>query len=356
MPTDISKLDKNLAPVLAADGLNWYDIRGLGLEGQGWSDTESPFDRLPARAKAVVRPPVWELSQHSAGISVRFVSDATSFSAKWKLRSANLAMPHMPATGVSGLDLYAKVRGDWVWAGVGVPHSQDASAGIAGGLLPGKREYRLYLPLYNGVESVSIGIAPEFKIAPAPRRKGKRAKGLVIYGTSITQGGCACRAGMGYPEIMSRDLDCAVVNQGYSGNGPMDLEMADFLAELDPAVFVIDSLPNMSQQMVKERPIPFVMKLRTARPRTPIVLVESITPQRYAVQDWKNADAALKNKSLAEAFATLKKSGVKNLHYVKGHQLLGDDTLGTVDGVHPTDVGFMRLAAVIGKAVKPLLK
>ncbi|MCE9591350.1 MAG: SGNH/GDSL hydrolase family protein [Planctomycetes bacterium] len=356
MATSIEKLDKNFAPAQVADGQSWYDTRTLGLEGRGWTDTETDFDRLPLRAKAVVRPPVWELSQHSAGISVRFVTDAPSISAKWKLRSANLAMNHMPATGVSGLDLYAKVKGKWVWAGVGVPQGQESTAQLVGALLPGKREYLLNLPLYNGVESLSIGIPSESKMLPAPRRKGKRGQGVVVYGTSIVQGGCACRAGMGYPEIMGRALDCHVINQGYSGNGPMELEMAPFLAELDPAVFVIDSLPNMNQQMTKERPIPFVQIIRKARPRTPIVLVESITVQRYPVQVNKNTDAQIKNANLAAAFRSLVKSGVKGLHYVKGHQLLGPDNLGTVDSVHPTDVGFMRMAAVIGKTAKPLLK
>lgn len=356
MTTAIEKLDKNFAPVKAADGSHWYDVLEIGLEGRGWRDTESPFDRLPARANGVVRPPVWELSRNSAGICVRFVSDSTSFSAKWKLRSAGLAMPHMPASGMSGLDFYAKVKGRWVWAGVGIPGGQDASTGLTSGLSPGKREYLLYLPLYNGVESVSIGIPGEFKILPAPKRKGKRGKGVVVYGTSIVQGGCACRSGMGYPEIMSRNLDCHMINQGYSGNGPMDMEMADFLGELDPAVFVIDSLPNMSPEQVTERAVPFVTKLRAARPTTPILLVENITYQRYAVQPPRGTYAQNKNKQLAAAFRTLKKSGMKHLHYLKGDHLLGDDTLGTVDGTHPTDVGFIRMAAAIGKAVKPLLK
>ena len=29
----------------------WVPTKDLTVEGQGWTDTEAPFDRLPARAK-----------------------------------------------------------------------------------------------------------------------------------------------------------------------------------------------------------------------------------------------------------------------------------------------------------------
>ncbi|MFQ5733448.1 MAG: SGNH/GDSL hydrolase N-terminal domain-containing protein, partial [Planctomycetaceae bacterium] len=92
----------------------WYDVRLVGVEGQGWASTKSPFDRLPAKAEKLVRRPVWGLSRHSAGQCVRFVTDATTLHATWTLTSPRLAMPHMPATGVSGLDLYVKTKsGRW---------------------------------------------------------------------------------------------------------------------------------------------------------------------------------------------------------------------------------------------------
>src|SRR4051794_38463234 len=61
----------------------WYDVRPLGVEGQGWTDTKAPFDRLPAKAEKLVRPPVWSLSQQSAGLCVRFVTDAPAIQARW---------------------------------------------------------------------------------------------------------------------------------------------------------------------------------------------------------------------------------------------------------------------------------
>ena len=131
------------------DALAWFDVRLLDLEGQGWKDVAAPFDRLPAKAERKVPPTVWNLSRQSAGLAVRFITDASTIQLKWSLTSANLAMPHMPATGVSGLDLYVRSNKDgrWQWAGVGQPRQKDDNrATIA--VPAGKKECLLYLPLY----------------------------------------------------------------------------------------------------------------------------------------------------------------------------------------------------------------
>ena len=144
----------------ADESIDWHDIKSLGLEGQAFSDVKAPFDRLPGRAEGVVRPAVWGLSRQSAGLCVRFVSDAPAIHAKWTLTSPNLAMPHMPATGVSGLDLYMRSPkdGTWRWLGSGRPSAKDNTAVIGSGHATGKNEFMLYLPLYNGV-SAEIGRA-----------------------------------------------------------------------------------------------------------------------------------------------------------------------------------------------------
>src|SRR5690606_17509959 len=95
-------------------------------EGKGWRETKAPYDRLPAAAENVVRAPVWNFAQDSAGLYFRFVTDADSLRARWRLRKPNrLAMPHMAASGVSGLDLYVRDGDSWHWLGVGAPDKKD---------------------------------------------------------------------------------------------------------------------------------------------------------------------------------------------------------------------------------------
>ncbi len=126
--------------------------------------------------------------------------------------------------------------------------------------MPPGEQYLVYLPLYNGVKSVEIGIPKGRKIAAAAAPSHQ--KPIVIYGTSITQGGCASRPGMAWTSIVGRQLETPVINLGFSGSGKMEPAMADLLAELDPSVYVLDCLANMSPEMLAERVEPFVEKLR----------------------------------------------------------------------------------------------
>lgn len=337
--------------------IRWTDIRDFGLEGQGWKDTRDPFDRLPAKAEGRVRPPVWDLSRHSAGMHVRFVTDAREIHARWILTSPQLAMVHMPATGVSGLDLYVKTaKGDWRWLAVGRPDAQSNTVALVKGLPPGSREFLLYLPLYNGVRSVEIGLPQSSQVSPAGGWGPGSRKPMVFYGTSILHGACASRPGMAHSEILGRRFHFPHINLGFSGNGRMEPEMADLLAELDPSVYVLDCLPNMSAEEVTQRVEPFVRALRARHPTTPIVLVEDRTYADAFLIATKRDRNETSRAALRAAFDRLRKAGVRQLHYVPGANLLGDDGEGTVDSSHPNDLGFMRQADVLAKVLKPILR
>ncbi|MBA4148549.1 MAG: SGNH/GDSL hydrolase family protein [Verrucomicrobia bacterium] len=338
-----------------APRLTWHGVRSLPIEGKGWEDTKDFYDRLPARAEKMVRPSVWNLSRDSAGLCARFVTDAESISAKWTLRKESLSMPHMPASGMSGLDLYVKEQGKWRWLGAGRPKQFPTNEAVLVRNVPkAQREYLLYLPLYNGVTAVDIGVPAEAKFHAAPSRDDK--KPIVFYGTSILQGGCASRPGLAYPAIIGRKLDWPVINLGFSGNAKSEPELAELLAELDPSAYVLDPLPNMDAVAVRERIEPFVHTLRSAHPKTPIILVESLSyTDGFLVETRKNRYTS-SNAALREAFKNLKKSGVKNLHYIPGKDLIGQDGEGTVDGTHPNDLGFMRMADEIGPVLRRLVR
>jgi len=322
------------------------------MEGRGWTDMERLrwFDRLPAAAEGKVTPAVWGLSRDSAGMMVRFKTDATSIWANYVLRSERIAFSHMPATGVSGVDLYARDdRGRWRWVNVTRPDKKDVKQAFATDLAPGPREYAAYLPLYNGVESLEIGVTKGAKFEGLPPRA---AKPIVFYGTSITHGACASRPGMVHTAILGRRFDRPVINLGFSGNGRMDPAVGEFLCKLDAAVYVIDCLPNMSPPDVRTKCPPLVKMLRAARPQTPIVLVEDrrftnswIRPERKKFHTDNHA-------ALRACYESLKKEGVAKLFYIPGDGMLGDDTEGATDASHPSDLGFMRQA----DAFEPVLR
>jgi hypothetical protein len=335
---------------------SWHDIRRFGVEGRGWNDTKDFYDRLPAKAESRVRQPVWDLSRNSAGMCVRFVTDATAIRARWALTESWLYLPNMTAIGKSGLDLYVKTERGWHWLAVGQPTAQTNEVVLVENLLPGKREYLLYLPLYNGTKFVELGIPSNATIEPAgPRGPGIR-KPIVFYGTSIQQGLSASRPGMVHSAILGRRFNWPTINLGFSGQGKMEPELAGLLAELDPSVYVLDCLPNLVAEEIKERVEPFVRKLRAAHPDTPIVLVEDRTMQDSFLIAGRMEYYHRKDRAeLKLAYERLKAAGVKNLYYIPGDNLFGDDGEGSVDGSHPSDLGFMRQADIFARVLGPLL-
>ena len=337
----------------------WFDLKVLDVEGQAWSETKAPFDRFPAKAEKKVREAVWGLSRHSAGLCTRFETSARSIKARWTLTAARLEMPHMPATGVSGLDLYVKSEdGFWRWLAVGQPKAQTNEVTLVSSLPAGTHEFLLYLPLYNGVSSVEIGLSADAKLSKAEPYKnedGSLRKPIVFYGTSITQGGCASRPGMVHTAILQRRLDHPVVNLGFSGNGKMEMEVVELMAEIDASCYVIDCLPNLEPKEVAERTEPLVRKLREARPKTPILLVEDRSYSDAFLVTSKRERNEYSRHALHSAHARLRGDGVEGLFYLDGDFLLGADNEGTVDSSHPTDLGFFRQADAFEQVLRPIL-
>ena len=341
-------------PVIPADA-QWHDVTTWGVEGRGWEDQERQrwYDRLPAKAEKTVTPAVWALSRDSAGMMVRFKTDATAIFARYDLSKPELARVAMPATGVSGLDLYARdENGQWRWVHCTRPDKQHVEQIIASDLAPGEHEFAAYLPLYNGIEKLEIGVPADAKFAGLKPRE----KPIVFYGTSITHGANASRPGMVHTAILGRHLDRPVINIGFSGNGRMDAAVGDLINELDAVAIVIDCLPNMRPADVTAKCVPLVKQLRSKHANTPILLVEDrrftnswITPTRARFHDDNHA-------ALKAAYDQLKAENVTNLHYIGGDALYGTDADGSNDASHATDLGFLRQAETFEPVLRAALK
>lgn len=336
--------------------LAWHNPEEWGLEGRTWLNLPRKrfYDRFPEEAHGKVPAPVWDLSRHSTGMATRFKTNATMIYVRYKLLSASLAMPHMPATGASGVDLYARdSEGKWRWVNVTRPDKQELEVQIIQGMPAEDREYLMYLPLFNGVDKLEIGVPKDRAFERLKPRD--ESTSLLFYGTSITHGACASRPGMCHPAILGRRFDRPVINLGFSGNGKMDKEVGDLLIKVNPAVFVIDCSPNMAADLINERCIPLIEQIRAARPETPIVLVEDrrntnswTLPARYAHHTANHA-------ALKASYEKLLTAGVKNLHYIEGDHLLGDDADGATDGSHPSDLGYFRQADVMEPIIRKAL-
>jgi lysophospholipase L1-like esterase len=326
------------------------------IEGQGWSDIG--YNRLPHTAEALVRSPVWSLSRHAAGLSIRFTTDADSLQIEYQV-DGNITMNHMPATGVSGLDLYGKDEaGNWLWYKGKNTFGETVKFHFKTEKSPkGGREYQLYLPLYNNCKNLKIGVPEGSSITFHPQRKEKP---LLVYGTSIAQGACASRPGMAWTNILGRKLDYPIVNLGFSGNGRLEPEVLEFVTDVDAEIYILDCLPNLSpnethtEEEIKKRLLNSIQHIREKRPKAKILLTQHAGYSDGEVDDQRRSVYETLNRWTSDVFIDLQRN-TRNLYILTKAEInLSNDAF--VDGTHPTDLGMEQYALGYEKKLKEMME
>jgi hypothetical protein len=260
----------------------------------------------------------------------------------------------MTPTGVRGLDLYTLEDGEWLFVGAGQPNGKTSRNVFRRNMKGEMREYIMYLPLYDGIVDLAIGVdsaAVVEKPHVADLVPSKNNLPIVFYGTSVTQGGCATRPGMAFPAIMERKLHKETINLGFSGNGRMDKCVGDKIAQIPASMYVIDCLSNCTIDMVRDSTEHFVRAIVEANPDVPVILLSNYCyPYQYLDEQFQK-DTEEENALWKEFAEKFRKEGYKNVRYLdayaKGNMKkspIGPDHEGTVDGGHMTDLGFLRFA------------
>jgi len=328
------------------------------VQGQGWAkELKGTYQRLPNRMQSLVRTPVWNLSKDNAGIFIEFETNAPKFEVRYTV-SGPVNMHHMPSTGVSGVDLYAKGEKGWEWAAGKYSFKDTISYRFENLKVGNSKKFRLYLPLYNSVKWIEIGVENQYAFEFIPL---KDEKPIIVYGTSIAQGACASRPGLAWPAILGRKLNTPVVNMAFSGNGRLEEPLIHLMGEVDAKMYVLDCMPNLSskaypKEEVRKRIVNAVNYLQSKHKNIPILLVENSGGSTDLVIDTtKNNNYRLTSSFLRDTYNELKSSGVKNIH------LLTTETIGmginsTVDGTHPNDIGMMEHANAYEEVIREILK
>jgi hypothetical protein len=267
------------------------------------------------------------------------------------------SMLHMPATGVKGVDLYTYHNEEWQYIRTGFPYEKTTQYELLSKGDGVSREYLLNLPLYDGVKMLEIGVNATAEISPAKEQYLLDKKPVVYYGTSIAQGGCASRPGLAFTNILSRKLGTPFINFGFSGNGTIETSVGRAMTEIDAGLYVIDCNPNTPVELIFDRTLELVRLLKKERPATPILLVDGFKNESYFFNPAADVNETIQRKQheLKKAFQVLKKSGIVKLFYLEGDGLIGKDHEGTVDGIHPNDVGMMRIAEGMAPVLKKIL-
>lgn len=344
-----------LASVTLRAQIVYHDASAFPLLGKATRQTPTRYERLPDSLQHISRQPVRELGRNSAGLAVRFRSNSSCIAAAWETRGYN-RMNHMTPTASCGLDLYCLCDGEWRFAGSGRPTGKSTTAVLVKNMQPEEREYMLYLSLYDGVTSLKIGVDSLSTISQPAVDLPVRDKPIVFYGSSILQGGCASRPGMAHTNILSRRLQRECINLGFSGNAKLDYEIAEVMAGVEAAMFVLDFVPNASVEQIQERAERFYRIIRDKHPRTPILFVEDPVFTHAHLDGRIAEEVKRKNETLSTLFRSLKKRGEKHIYYLSSRHMIGDDGEACVDGIHFTDLGFTRYADLLYPILKKRAK
>lgn len=334
----------------------WYDASSLSIHGKLDSAGTAAFQRFPSEIKGRVRDRVWKLSENSAGLYIEFRTDATKIEFRYGV-DGELSFAHMPATGVSGLDLYAHTgKEDWKWIR-GIYSFKDTISYRFANIRPtgtkNLRPYRLYLPLYNGVQWMQIGV-PENAVFKNLDLTEKEP--IVIYGTSIVQGACASRPGMAWPSLLGRKSGRPVVNLGFSGNGRLESEIIEFVANKKASLYILDCMANftsgqgLNPEEAETRLIKAVNDIRTVRPSTPILLVEHAGYSDGDMQPARKDTYTNLNEATRRAYKKLMATNEKQI-YLLERTAIGLNGNSFVDGTHPNDYGMLQYANAMANKI-----
>lgn len=346
---DIKKIDPNLADKQIADKPNveWHDIREVPFAIYGLYDPQHQpaFIRMPQEVSKKVNQDVFGLSFHTAGGRVRFSTDSPYIALRASLPWVT-HMDHMALTGSTGFDLYLDRDGSSLFISSLRPPAETTNGfatyvDIHSTELPkGMNAYTVNFPLYNAVNAVEIGIEKGSRLeAGTPYRP---LSPVVYYGSSITQGGCASRPGNSYQGFLSRWLNIDFINLGFSGSAKGEKEMADYIASLDMSMFVCDYDHNApSTAHLAKTLYPLYETVRAKHPIVPYLMVSKPDVARNPEASEKRAAV------IRESYEKAKAAGDKNVYFLDGATLFGsgpDAAECTVDGCHPNDLGFYRMA------------
>lgn len=345
--TEIQKIDKNMIfeTSIKDEGVKFYNVRQAPFDIYGLVETEEGrFHRLPEDVARATNSGVASLNYHTAGGRVRFTTDSQYVGIHVDMTSLHI-MPHMAPTGSSGFDLYVSD----VFYGVYKPPVDITKKSYEGVVrFPTKkmREITINFPLYNDVKDLYIALDGESRLEGGA--KYKNDKPVIFYGSSITQGGCASRPGNSYQSIISRNMNLDYVNLGFSGSGRAEDVINEYMASLPMCMFVSDydhNAPN-AEHLAKTH-YKLYKTIREKHPDIPYIMISRPDVKLHR-------SAAVQCRFIIEdSYRKALESGDKKVYYIDGEGFFRGpfEDACTVDGCHPTDLGFTLMADAIERVM-----
>ncbi|MBQ3026647.1 MAG: SGNH/GDSL hydrolase family protein [Alistipes sp.] len=338
--------------VSSASAEKWVDARDLAIHGHTQKCEQHPYHRID-HAATNLNKKLATMAEEAAGLYVTFKTNSSFIAASWSI------VPHKTRDNMSmiiqrGLDLYIKQDGEWRYAQSSRITPEPAVTSykklLVKRLPKEEKEFMLYLPGWSEVKSLQIGIEEGATIegTPSPFRHK-----VVVYGSSITHGACASRAGMTYTAIMSRNLGIDFINFGFAGQCMMQPEFLEILQKCEADAFIFDTFSNPSAKVIEARLANFVEGITKAHPGKPLIFIQSAIPLETCVDPGKRAKRELRFGTAARIMKELQKQH-KDIYLLDVKDVIGKD--GSADNTHPNDLGFSRFVDTYQPKIAKILR
>jgi len=345
--SNLSAIDSNfrVESRINKPDIRFYDSLEDPFRIYGVFYDDGKFRRMPESIAQTISPNVLRLHTHAAGGRIRFRTNSPYVAIKAQMPVVG-KLPHFSLSGTAGFDLYDGTR----YIENFVP-PLDIVDGFEEVITLGNEEMHdvtIHFPLYSELSQLYIGISNKAILNPPTPYTYETP--IVYYGSSITQGGCASRAGMAYPNIISRRLRADHINLGFSGSAKAEPEIADYIKTLDMSLFVYDYDHNAASpealQQTHERMFRII---RDANPDLPIVCASR--PQYYM-----NDNIRRRLDVIQTTVENSRNRGDDKVWLLTGQQLMAlTDGDGLVDGCHPNDLGFYSMAKSLSDLIETIL-
>lgn len=352
-------LDKNMIvnTTIGDAEVTWYDVRegAFSLHGLYEPKTEPFFRRVAPNVAKATSVGVDKLGRESAGGRVRFATNSPYIAIRAKFLVVGRSS-HLSLISTSGFDLY--VDGEFGSRFVKEFRMPYDMTDYYEQIIPLDREvmrtYTINFPIHAVVEKLEIGLKPDAILKEATPYRA--IDPIVIYGSSIVHGTAASRPGTTYPAILSRMLNMDYRNLGFSGKALGEQALVRWMATLPMSVFVCDYDHNApTTEHLATTHYALYETVREKNPNLPYIMITR--PNYYT--NLRSGEMVLQNRDvIMSSYLKARATGDQNVYFIDGMSFFNEphqyDTI--VDGVHPNDVGFVRMADAIGTVIRFILE
>ena len=348
-------IDKNMIVEKTVGDIDvvWRDVKEAPFMLHGFFEplTEPYYHRLPTEVAAATSEGVSKLERESAGGRVRFSTDSPYIAIRATFKVVGRSS-HLTLLSSAGFDLYTDGEfGSRFIKEFRMPYDMtnyyENVINIGTSVM---RTYTINFPVHSVITKLEVGLKPD-AVLGAPRAY-KSFDPFVIYGSSIVHGTAATRPGLTYPAMISRDLNMDYKNVGFSGMAKGEEAMANWIATLPMSVFVCDYDHNTpTNEHLQNTHYRFYEIIREKNPDVPYIMVSR--PDFWTMpREQKNI--LIRRDIIMSSYLKARALGDENVYFIDGISFFATTHQfdHTVDGCHPNDTGFVRMADSIGAVIK----